>query len=72
MKAQEAFLQELKELSKSDKNMWVAQKEKQKKMHDEFLANEAREKALQQQMREGMKAEARGMRDQMRAEARSG
>ncbi|KAI1617774.1 hypothetical protein EDD37DRAFT_646604 [Exophiala viscosa] len=70
MKNYEAFLQELKELSKSDKNMWVAAKEKQKKMQEQFLENEAQEKALQQKMREEMKAEARGMRDQMRTEAR--
>ena len=56
----QAFLDDLKEYSKSDKPIWVAaaEAEAQKKAQRERGESEA--KVLQQRMREEMRAEAQG------------
>lgn len=58
-KNQQAFLDQLKEYSKSDKNMWVAEKEAQAKAREELVRREAEEKAFQGRISEEMRAQAR-------------
>jgi len=56
LRSQEAFLSQLKEYAKSDKNIWIAAKEAQEKAQQEMAREEAEEKALQGQIREQMRA----------------
>ncbi|KIW47185.1 uncharacterized protein PV06_02781 [Exophiala oligosperma] len=52
----EVFLGQLKEYSKSDKPIWTAAAEAQAKAREELQLKETQEKALQQKMREEMRA----------------
>lgn len=60
MKAHEDFLSNLKELSKSDKNIWIAQAEAQEKSRQEELRRQAEGQAAQDRMRQEMRAQAQG------------
>lgn len=60
IKNQEEFVAQLKEYSKSNKSIWVAAAEAQAKAKEEMILRESEDKALQERMREEMRAQAQG------------
>ncbi|KAK5191158.1 Assembly factor cbp4 [Exophiala xenobiotica] len=56
----EIFLSQLKEYSKSDKPIWEAAADAQRQAKEQLLQKEAEDRALQQKMRDEMRAQAHG------------
>lgn len=54
------FIAQLKEYSKSDKPIWVAAAEAQAKAKEELMRSQGEEEALQEKIRQEMRAQAQG------------
>ncbi|KEF61914.1 uncharacterized protein A1O9_03486 [Exophiala aquamarina CBS 119918] len=56
----EEFITQLKEYSKSDKPIWVAAAEAQEKAREQLIKRQVEEQAVQNTMRQEMRAQAQG------------
>lgn len=54
------FITQLKEYSKSDKPIWVAAAEAQAKAKEDLMRNQGEEEAMQEKIRQEMRAQAQG------------
>lgn len=60
LKNHEEFISQLKEYSKSDKPIWVAAAEAQANAREQLVKSQAEEQAVQEKMRQEMRAQAQG------------